>query len=53
MGVGSGLGAVTVDRRDCLLVLAGDLGLAAEAVLAGLFFLAGLRPRDLQGGHAS
>ena len=50
MGVGSGLGAVTVDLRD-LLVLAGDLGLAAEAVLAGLFFLAGLRPLDLQSGH--
>ena len=46
VGVGSGLGAVTVDLRD-LLVLAGDLGLAAEAVLAGLFFLAGLRPLDL------
>ena len=51
VGVGSGLGAVTVDLRD-LLVLAGDLGLAAaEAVLAGLFFLAGLRPLDLKNGH--
>ena len=38
-----------MDLRD-LLVLAGDFGLAAEAVLAGLFFLAGLRPRDLQIG---
>ena len=43
------MGAVTVDLRD-LLVLAGDLGFAAAAgaVLAGLFFLAGLRPLDLQ-----
>ena len=58
MGVESGLGAVTVERRDLLvlLVLAGDLGLAAAAagaVLAGLFFLAGLRPRDLQDRHFS